>query len=528
MSVSPLMERYARDPEGFMALMWPGDQLYDEQWGVALSVRDNDQTVVPAGNMLGKDYGAGFICVWFFCTRHPCRIVTTSAKDDHLRVLWGEINHRVQTARLPLDAKRGGNLLVNHQNVRKLLRDGRPCPISYMTGMVASEQTEAAMQGHHVAKTGDGIPRTLFVADECSSVPDNYWRLAGGWANRMLAIGNTWPCDNFFKHAVKGRPGTDDRGGDLPRWNGDGYHRRVIRIRAVDSPNVKHSLMEIQRGLAPSGDMVVPGVKDWFEYIKNRATMSEAEQAVMLDAEWYEGKEVKLFPQGWLDHARRKAEGVHPRDCKAEGIGCDPAEGGDSSSWCVVGRQGVLDLVTLKTPDTSVIPGQTIDLMRKWNVPAERVCFDRGGGGKQHADNLRARGHNVQSVGFGEAVSQQPKRSMVFHSERVDMKESAYAYKNRRAELYGDLSNLMDPNNGGFGVPVRYGVLFQQLLPIPRLLDQEGRIYLPPKNKPPTQVGKNVTCLVDLIGHSPDEADSLVLAVHAMLGKSRRPTAGVA
>jgi phage terminase large subunit-like protein len=32
---------------------------------------------------------------------------------------------------------------------------------------------------------------------------------------------------------------------------------------------------------------------------------------------------------------------------------------------------------------------------------------------------------------------------------------------------------------------------------------------------------------VDLIGHSPDEADALVLAVHAMLGKARKPTAGI-
>jgi hypothetical protein len=44
--------------------------------------------------------------------------------------------------------------------------------------------------------------------------------------------------------------------------------------------------------------------------------------------------------------------------------------------------------------------------------------------------------------------------------------------------------------------------------------DGEGVIWLPPKNKPdPTS---NKESLVDIIGHSPDEADSLVLAYHQL------------
>jgi hypothetical protein len=162
-----------------------------------------------------KDFVAAFIVLWFFISRHPCRVVTTSAKDDHLRVLWGEIGNLVQTSKYPLDRKSGGNLEVNQRELRKYV-GGEMHKLSYCIGMVASQDKIAAMQGHHIAATGDGIPRTLFVSDESSSVPDAYYRMADTWADRMLYFGNAWPCDNFFKYAVKGNPKTSDPGGDLP------------------------------------------------------------------------------------------------------------------------------------------------------------------------------------------------------------------------------------------------------------------------------------------------------------------------
>ncbi len=189
------------DPVKFKNMLWPGVTFYKQQLEVIYSVIDNDETFVPAGNMLGKDFVAGFIAVYFFMTRQPCRIVTTSAKDDHLRVLWGEINRFIQTARYSLNVEQGGPLIVNHQDIRKMHK-GQRCPISYMTGLVASQNSIAAMQGHHIAKTGDGIPRTLFISDESSSVPDDYYKMASTWMNRALIIGNTWDCSNFFFRGV--------------------------------------------------------------------------------------------------------------------------------------------------------------------------------------------------------------------------------------------------------------------------------------------------------------------------------------
>jgi hypothetical protein len=58
------------------------------------------------------------------------------------------------------------------------------------------------------------------------------------------------------------------------------------------------------------------------------------------------------------------------------------------------------------------------------------------------------------------------------------------------------------------------------------MYDEEGRMMLLPKSRKP---GGNATqkTLTELIGHSPDEADALALAVHAMLHPGeRKPTAG--
>jgi len=220
---------FIADPLKMIGVLWPHVKLYREQQEIIYSVEDNDETYVPAGNMLGKDFTAGLVVLTYFLRRRPvyevklsdgsvqerggCRIVTTSATGDHLMVLWGEINRFIQSAKYPLDHKNGGPLLINYQHLRKVYtngpKKGQMCPLSYVTSLVASPDSIAAMQGHHIANVGDGVPRTLFVADEASSVPDGYYEKARTWANRMLIIGNTWPCSNFFYRGVKA--------GDLPK-----------------------------------------------------------------------------------------------------------------------------------------------------------------------------------------------------------------------------------------------------------------------------------------------------------------------
>ena len=92
--------------------------------------------------------------------------------------------------------------------------------------------------------------------------------------------------------------------------------------------------------------------------------------------------------------------------------------------------------------------------------------------------------------------------------------------------MYGRLSLRMNPNDGDtvFYYSAKEEELRKQLAPIPLIYDEEGRIKLPPKNK--RLSSSSETTLTDLIGHSPDEADSVVLAVYAMEVLAKRPKAG--
>jgi hypothetical protein len=50
------------------------------------------------------------------------------------------------------------------------------------------------------------------------------------------------------------------------------YYRKIIRIRAEDSPNVRRAMEYVKVGRKPLGEIVVPGVLTYDDYKKRRAT----------------------------------------------------------------------------------------------------------------------------------------------------------------------------------------------------------------------------------------------------------------
>lgn len=521
------------DPMKLKEWLWPEVVFYRKQRQAIYSLWYDDETVVPAGNMLGKDFVAGFLMVAFFLTRHPCRIVTTSTKDKHLNVLWGEANRFIQTSRLPLDSKRGGPLVINQRHIRKLWA-GEECPLSYIIGTVANDQTIESFQGHHIAQTGDGIPRTMFIGDEASSLRNSMYDMVDTWANRKLIIGNPWPCENFFKHAVKGKPGSKDSGGDIPRDSGTGYHRKVIHIRGEDSPNVQLGLAEVAAGKQPSNRIIVPGVLPYSEYTKRRKLWDKVRQTVGIDGMFYEGGENLLCPPDWLNEAERYALEIATRTRRARTMGVDSAMGGDRTAWAICDELGLIHLRSMRTPDTTVIPDITVQLIREYKLEAQDVLFDAGGGGKPHADRLRRMGYKVRLIGFGEGATPPRRRGMTLLEEKRTQDETKYVFKNRRAEMYGLLRLRLDPaENRPFALPPDLAnyvweeerpSLRQQLAVIPLLWDPEGRMYLPPKNK--RKPDSEEETLIEIIGCSPDEGDALVLANFGLEYKVRIPRLG--
>lgn len=323
------------------------------------------------------------------------------------------------------------------------------------------------------------------------------------------------------------------------------YYQRVLKITAEDSPNVQYARWEIEQGKEPSDKVVVPGVLTWGEYQHRRKTWHAVRQKIGLDAEFPEDQSILLYPDAWLKRAKEIARQLKtnrlPRYAKS--IGIDPAEGGDKTAMCAGDERGVIELVSRKTPDTSQITDEAIAFGKKHGVPPERWFFDRGGGGKQHADRLRRWDYNVQTVAFGEAVRPEVKRAqrmMEGFKQRLDQREDAYVYTDRRSQLAWLLRERLDPslNEEGFGIPEEYDGtwdmgemdLFNQMAPIPITLDEEGRFDLLPKHKAHRKKkdeSDEEGTLVGLIGHSPDELDALMLMNYGLTYKVVQATAGV-
>jgi len=487
-----------KDPFKFFRVCWPELSMYDKQADIVQSILDNDETFVPAGNQLGKDFIAAFITVWFFCSRVPSKIVTIAPGQTQLEtVLWGEIRKFIQTSSVPLPIK------YNHLDCKFVMPDGSVDPQARMLG-IATNKAEN-VQGQHLVRGDNGEPSTLALFDEASGVDNQFYDGVDAWSHRRLIIGNPLPCTNFFFQGVSG--------GDIERED-EGYHRKVLKIKASDSPNVRLALAEIKAGKEVSHTTLIPGVVSYNDYNKRRKLWDAVKQCIGLDAEFYAGAEVLLFPPEWLNASEQLTP---PKIRKAKSIGVDPAEGGDNTVWTVIDKYGIIEQISLSTQKTNTISNRTIVLLKKHNVEPSNVLFDIGGGGKQHADQLRERGYDVRTVAFGGAPTPvDAGEGKIVHIDKKDVQETRTVYKNKRAQLYGDFREILNPENGHkFGIPPKYTELRRQLAPLPLLYDAEGRLYLPPKDKPTT--GYKGETIRKLLGCSPDEADSTVLALHGML-----------
>jgi hypothetical protein len=366
------------------AAVWPDVRFYDKEVEIVTAALTARETYVTAGNKLGKDFSMGFLApaCFIICQQYgvTCRILTTSVAEHHLKVLWGEIGRFVSSGKLPdgrpLAGRDPDQLSVNYMEIRRAPEAHAKNPLSYLAGRVS--ETGEGLQGHHAEFT-------MLIGDEASGLDRKVHRMALGWARHLVYIGNPWECQNHYREGV--------RAGDAPP------DRRVIRIRAEDSPNV----------IARSDD-AFPGVLPYTDYLWQRKTYNAVDASVKLDGQFYEGPELMLYPSAWLNRAESLADELG-RDGKGRlgyagvkgrvTLGVDPGEGGAQSSFCSGDAKGVIELTSRLTPDTTEVPNYTIHMIHKYGIDPADVCMDRGGGGKQHADALRALGYPVRTVGFG-------------------------------------------------------------------------------------------------------------------------------
>lgn len=341
--------------------------------------------------------------------------------------------------------------------------------------------------------------------------------------------------------------------------------RKVLRWKAADSPNVRLAVAQIlagrrrpeplliksaerpwgeytqeqYEGLArrwgdranPEERVLVPNVITFGEYLRRR-TWPAHEQCVVLDAAFYEGAEIKLFPEQWLDASAKLARELksilsHER---VEAMGIDSGQGSANTCWSLINRRKLVKLISMRTLDTSVIVGKTIALINEFMIPDEKVGFDAGGGGQNNADMVRRAGYTkVQIIPFGESPALDIKRGVHQIRDRKEVKEDRYTYKNRRVQMYHELSQNVNPDPLVNPEPFAVGddtkelqELHRQLAAHPNHEDEMGRKVLPPKQPRTDDPESEKDSMLKRLGCSPDEADSLVIAHSVLHHKSTR------
>lgn len=299
------------------------------------------------------------------------------------------------------------------------------------------------------------------------------------------------------------------------------FLRKVIHISCVDSPNVQHGLEQLKLGIEPTNEEVLPGVLSYELYHIREKTFDEIQKCISLYGQFYEGAALLLFPPDRYNASEIRAAQIDIRNrSRAKAIGCDPAEGGDHTAWAIGDDDGLINLISIHTKDTSVIVHKTRELIRDYGVRPEAVMFDRGGGGKQIADILRDRGVNVSDVPFAGTPSLEMARHRISFDVKLDTAKEKSIYKNKRVQMYHELSIRMDPTpyDGNpvkqFAIPAEFSELRRQLSVMPKQYNDEGVYVLPPKTKRDDRDTRQT--IHDMLGCSPDEADALVLMVHAL------------
>lgn len=316
------------------------------------------------------------------------------------------------------------------------------------------------------------------------------------------------------------------------------YHRKIIKITGEDSPNVRLAFAEIQAGKEPSHQTLVPGVLSYKEYLRRKKMWDEIRQKVGIYAEFHEGAGQLWFPPDWLIQSERVKVSVKNRHTRRRAMGIDCAEGGDNTSWAISDDLGLLELISMKTPDTSVIVPTTRALVEQYNVSPDDVLFDFGGGGKEHADVLRkSRGwEGVRVISFGAAPTDPAYyRKKSIQSRMMELETRLY-YSNRRTEIYGITRNVLNPilrdeEEDIFHLPSKFldqprcdglATLRSQMTPIPLTYgEKEGMLKLLPKTLPASKRGRHNAsgqpqCLSDIIGCSPDELDGVCLSIYGL------------
>jgi hypothetical protein len=464
------------DPRSLIELQWPGTRLDTFQLDIIRHFFQPDTTEIlikgcaKAGKGCAVAIGAN---LWFWLA-DECKVIVTSDTFKHaVDVMFAEVASWRRRMRYP---GVGTTLRTSFWAHEK----------KYLT--VANPSTGEGFSGHHG-------PRTLFVFDEATSAPDEFYDLASTQAKLVVALANPRTLSGWFRRAF---PHVNpNRTQTVPARRGQ---RRCVTISGRDCRNVIE------------GREVIPNqiTRELFE--AHMAHHDERWGRVFGLGEFPdEDGELQVVRPSWLAfHQEAWNQEKPPVQCF--GLDLAASDHGDKTVLAAGGAGGVHKLHTVQkanTMDTCAWVlrtardsyGLDLPLMRVW------VCVDMDGIGKGVGDRLKELGVKVIEFHGGSSA------------------EDHQHYKNRRAEAYGELGRRLNPEgpwgDEPFALPLD-DELARDLTAPEKIYGSDGmRFGITPKRRQHGMVYRGDT-LTEKLGRSPDKGDAVAMMYEAVRFAVRR------
>lgn len=462
---------WADDPIGFVSLVL-GEFAWSKQREIALSVRDNQRTVVPASHSPGKTHWAARLVAWW-CAVHPVGTavaVTTAPRMRQVKMqLWPHIGRAVDHGRLP------GT--VDMTQWKMTAPNGRREEVvSY--GFSAPDWDEDAMQGIHAE-------HVLLIVDEAGGISHTLGKsiesLTTGLHSRVLAIGN---------------PPTDDEGSWFERISEESPLWHTIRIDAYSTPNFTGE--PVPEHVA--AQLVGP---QWVDDVVAEYGEDDNFVQARVHARFVRGGVQKVLPVSWIEAAEDTDED-ETRDGWVR-LGVDVASDGGDELAIVRLARNVARLVFHRSGEANAHPVDVAGVVLEHIHEAEALA-------KALGSKRRVR-VKVDAIGVGWGVwglLDRWQQEGIHNAEvvAVNVAETALEperFANKRAEAWWALRKAIQPDAAGVST-LRLEV------------DQRTKAQLAGPTFKHTSAGKiQIESKPDMRKRglpSPDRADAFCLAVY--------------
>jgi phage terminase large subunit len=453
-----------------------GRTLWSKQVEVCRSVAEFPTTLVPAGRAVGKSYLLAGVVLWWLYTRPNSLVITTG--PDHrqvVTVLWKEIRRALRPQYV--DGRRVSPLIDLEYDQ---LTTGMGSPQRLVVRGGTEWQAIGFAAGSGEGFSGQHAAELLVVVDEATGVDEPIWDAIHGLAStRLVAVGNPIRRDCTFHELCE----------TAASLSGSAT-MNVVRISSLETPDAARPTSAV--GMASKSFL------DQMRVIHGE------------DSPWWRsnilgffpGEEsLRFLPTAWIDASTRPEilEDELWRD-HADGpvwCGVDIA-GGVGADRSVVLIRNSKQILEIFSSDKHGVMDETrdrlepvvVELCRKWNVPGNRVIYDKGGLGRSFASYLENHGLHGAIGYFGAG-------------------KGGKLYVNRRTANAFAIRKRLDPNRQDFvpfycGRQPHWPQLRQELAELrsPTMEVEEGQVK---------QMLESKEAMAARLHRSPDLLDALLM-----------------